>query len=105
VGARSRSLVPREGAPAANLGAALERGDDLVQALTVAKYALCASQLDTAAAAVDAALAMARHSLTELADVAGSQSVLAASLVRRAPALRSGVTEAVEPPTGVRLTS
>jgi hypothetical protein len=99
-------MNPAEGAPATGFRHALERGDDLVQALTVAKYALWAGDLDKTVAAVDAALEMARHALTELTEAAGNQSVLAASLVRRAPALGpapSGPTEGAA--EDVRLTS
>jgi hypothetical protein len=46
--------------------AALEREDDLVQQLVVAKYALSISRTGEAMDAVDSALSLARQSLSEL---------------------------------------
>jgi 3-oxoacyl-ACP reductase-like protein len=91
---------------AADFRGALERGDDLVQALTVAKYALHAHDLARAADSIDTALAMARRALTDLVETAGSQSVLAASLVRRTSALDPTPTgPADEGSNSIRLTS
>jgi hypothetical protein len=68
---------------------ALERGDDLVQTLTIAKYALCLGDVERAMAALDTALASSREAITEMTEVLGTRSILATSLVRSAPALTS----------------
>jgi hypothetical protein len=49
--------------------AALESGDELVQHLCIAKYALAAGDTDRAIAAVDAALEISRRSLSDLLDI------------------------------------
>jgi hypothetical protein len=80
--------------PAADRSAfqrALERGDDLVQTLTVAKYALCAGDVERAMVALDTALATSRAALTEMTTALSDQPMLAATLVRTAPALARAV--------------
>jgi hypothetical protein len=52
---------------------AMERQDDVVQALVVATYALELGDLDRAKAAVSSALDQSRTLLTELAERSGSQ--------------------------------
>jgi hypothetical protein len=46
--------------------AALERGDEVVQQLSIAKYALTVGDTERAMLAIDAALATSRRSLTDL---------------------------------------
>jgi hypothetical protein len=74
-------------------GVALERGDDLVQQLAIAKYALVAGDTEQAMGAIDAALTTSRESLTELAD----PSVLAAHAGHAGAFVRSAATGAVPP--------
>jgi hypothetical protein len=49
--------------------AALERQDDVVQQLAVAKYALTVGDIERAMAAIDAALGTARRTLSDLLDM------------------------------------
>lgn len=51
---------------------ALRREDEVVQQLAVAKYALTIADMERAMAAIDAALVMARRSLTQLLGVVGT---------------------------------
>jgi hypothetical protein len=64
--------------------AALESGDDVVQQLCIAKYALAAGDTERAISAVDAALEMSRHSLSDLLGNANSPDAVshAGTLVR-----------------------
>lgn len=66
---------------------ALELGDDLVQMLTVAKLALEVGDTVQAAGALDAALSIARHTMTELSEalltVEGSETMLGVALRSR----------------------
>lgn len=48
---------------------AMELGDEVVQQLAVAKYALSVADVPRAISAIDAALGIARHSLSSLLDV------------------------------------
>jgi hypothetical protein len=59
----------------------LEREDDVVQHLTVAKFALALGDVATADAAVDAALSNSRRTMTDMADTAG-MSPRAGKLIR-----------------------
>lgn len=52
-------------------GAALERGDEIVQQLSIAKYALAVGDTEQAMDAIDAALTTSRGSLSELAGTNG----------------------------------
>jgi hypothetical protein len=67
-----RDSVDLGGAELANLHldrdrrAALEDGDEVVQQLCIAKYALAAGDTERAMSAVDTALALSRHSLSGL---------------------------------------
>jgi hypothetical protein len=63
----------------------LERGDDVVQQLTVAKFALALGDVAAADAAVDAALSHSRRALTDMVDTPGN-SDHAGKLVRTEPA-------------------
>jgi hypothetical protein len=66
---------------------AIESGDDLVQLLTVAKYALEAGDTAQAMRSLDAAIAAARHTMTELSDAVvaleGDQTILGLALRSR----------------------
>jgi hypothetical protein len=64
--------------------AALERGDDLVQHLAIAKYALSVGDTARAMTALDTALGIARHSLSELVSASGPAHApsYAGSLIR-----------------------
>jgi hypothetical protein len=53
--------------PAEANGSALERGDEIVQQLSIAKYALAVGDTEQAMDAIDAALTTSRGSLSELA--------------------------------------
>jgi hypothetical protein len=68
----------------------LETGDDLVQLLTVAKYALAAGETEQAERAVDAALSLSRKAITELSEATlvarGSQTMLGYALRSQAAA-------------------
>jgi hypothetical protein len=68
----------------ARQGAALERGDEIVQQLTIAKYALTVGDTEQAMDAIDAALTTSRGSLSELAGTTGPphSPTFAGSLVR-----------------------
>jgi hypothetical protein len=68
--------------------AELERGDEIVQQLSIAKYALAAGDTEQAMGAIDAALTTSRGSLSELAGAAGPlhNPTYAGSLVRSTPA-------------------
>jgi hypothetical protein len=52
----------------------LESGDDVVQLLCIAKYALTAGEPARAMYAIDAALEIARHSLSDLLVATGAPS-------------------------------
>ncbi|HEX3908610.1 MAG TPA: hypothetical protein VHW92_11840 [Mycobacteriales bacterium] len=69
----------------------LEREDDVVQHLTVAKFALAIGDVAAANAAVDAALSRSRRTITDMVDVPASTR-RAGKLVRTEPAAP------VEPP-------
>jgi hypothetical protein len=69
----------------------LEREDDVVQHLTVAKFALAIGDVDAANAAVDAALSRSRRTITDMVDVPSS-TLRAGRLVRTEP------SAPVEPP-------
>jgi hypothetical protein len=64
--------------------AALERGDEIVQQLTIAKYALTVGDTTQAMDAIDAALTTSRGSLSELAGTSGPphNQTYAGALVR-----------------------
>jgi hypothetical protein len=62
----------------------LERGDDVVQQLTAAKFALALGDVAAADAAVDAALTHSRRSLTDMVDTP-ERSDHAGKLVRTEP--------------------
>jgi hypothetical protein len=51
--------------------AALERGDELVQQLAIAKYALSIGQTERSMRALDLALTLARSALSDLMDAVG----------------------------------
>jgi hypothetical protein len=72
--------------------AALERGDEVVQQLAIAKYALTIGDTERAMAAIDAALATSRRSLTDLLRTVRSahRPSLAGVLVRTIAAASSG---------------
>jgi hypothetical protein len=63
----------------------LERGDNVVQQLTAAKFALALGDVAAADAAVDAALSQSRRSLTDMIDTP-ELSDHAGKLVRTEPA-------------------
>jgi hypothetical protein len=63
----------------------LQREDDVVQHLTIAKFALAIGDVAAADAAVDAALTNSRRSLTDLVDLPES-AAHAGKLVRTEPA-------------------
>lgn len=69
----------------------LEREDDVVQHLTVAKFALAVGDVAAANAAVDAALRRSRRTITDMVDVPTSAR-RAGRLVRTEP------STPVEPP-------
>jgi hypothetical protein len=74
--------------------AALERGDDIVQQLSIAKYALAVGDTEQAMEAIDAALTTSRGSLTELAEVnAGADNPTYAGAFVRATAAGSSTPE------------
>ncbi len=60
-----------ESKPDIDSAVALERDDDLVQQLAIAKYALVAGDTEQAMGAIDAALTTSRESLTEHVGHAG----------------------------------
>jgi hypothetical protein len=62
----------------------LEREDDVVQHLTIAKFALAIGDVAAADAAVDAALSRSRRTITDMVDVPTS-SRRAGKLVRTEP--------------------
>jgi hypothetical protein len=62
----------------------LEREDDVVQHLTVAKFALAIGDVDAANAAVDAALSRSRRTITDIVGVPASTRQ-AGRLVRTEP--------------------
>jgi hypothetical protein len=62
----------------------LEREDDVVQHLTVAKFALAIGDVAAANAAVDAALSRSRRTITDMVDVPASTR-RAGKLVRTEP--------------------
>jgi hypothetical protein len=69
---------------------ALELGDDLVQTLTIAKYALCVGDTAQAMEAIDSALADARRAITELVEATtDAAEPLPGSVVRRTAASRN----------------
>jgi hypothetical protein len=63
----------------------LEREDDVVQHLTIAKFALAIGDVAAADAAVDAALSNSRRTITDMVDLA-NDSPRAGKLVRTEPA-------------------
>jgi hypothetical protein len=65
-------------------GTALDRGDEIVQQLTIAKYALTVGDTEQAMDAIDAALTTSRGTLSELAGANGPPHNLtfAGALVR-----------------------
>jgi hypothetical protein len=69
----------------------LEREDDVVQHLTIAKFALAIGDVAAADAAVDAALSRSRRTITDMVDVS-TASPKAGKLVRTEP------SAPVEPP-------
>jgi hypothetical protein len=73
-----------EGSVARRQQELLERGDDVVQQLTVAKFALALGDVAAADAAVDAALSHSRRHLTDLVD-SPEHSDHAGKLVRTEP--------------------
>jgi hypothetical protein len=64
--------------------AALERGDDIVQQLSIAKYALAVGDTEQAMEAIDAALTTSRGSLSDLAgaNASADNPTYAGALVR-----------------------
>jgi hypothetical protein len=86
-------------APGESLGRRkrLERGDDVVQHLTVAKYALAVGDVAAADAAVDAALSSSRRTLTDLVD-SPSSSPRAGTLVRTEPTCAATAEETPSDP-------
>ena len=70
---------------------ALDRSDDLVQQLAIAKYALVAGDTEQALGAIDAALTTSRESLTELAET----NVLSAHAGHAGAFVRSAATGSV----------
>lgn len=62
----------------------LEREDDVVQHLTVAKFALAIGDVAAADAAVDAALSCSRRTITDMVDVPAATG-RAGKLVRTEP--------------------
>jgi hypothetical protein len=81
----ARPAAPTDAAPAAT---ALERGDDLVQQLSIAKYALAVGDTAQAMDAIDAALSSSRGSLSKLAGTSRPphNPNYAGSLIRRTAA-------------------
>jgi hypothetical protein len=77
--------------PSDEPGAALERGDEIVQQLSIAKYALVVGDTEQAMGAIDAALSTSRGSLSELADASAAphHSTYAGALIRTTPAASS----------------
>ena len=69
----------------------LDRSDDLVQQLAIAKYALVAGDTEQALGAIDAALTTSRESLTELAET----NVLSAHAGHAGAFVRSAATGSV----------
>jgi hypothetical protein len=65
-----------------------DAGDDLVQHLAVAKYALTVGDAERAMASIDAALALSRATLDQLVSATGADAApsFAGSLVRDNPA-------------------
>jgi hypothetical protein len=84
-GTRRRRVQPES---AESNGSALERGDEIVQQLSIAKYALAAGDTEQAMDAIDAALTTSRGTLSELAvaNVAPHNPTYAGALVRTTPA-------------------
>ena len=70
----------------------LEREDDVVQHLTIAKFALAIGDVDAANAAVDAALSRSRRTITDMVD-GPSSTRQAGRLVRTEP------SSPVDPPS------
>lgn len=60
----------------------LARNDDVVQLLTIARYALETGDVERAAAAVDTALAASRRTISDLAREQAPEGSLAGQLVR-----------------------
>lgn len=77
---------------------AMEHSDEVVQQLAVAKYALSVGDQGRAMEALDAALSMARHSLSKLLDLVcpPQTATRAGALVRHAAA---GTAELPPPPS------
>lgn len=77
---------------------AMEFGDEVVQQLTIAKYALSVGDQGRAIEALDAALGIARHSLSKLLDLVCPPEAMtrAGALVRQTAA---GTTELPPSPT------
>jgi hypothetical protein len=66
-----QSRTARSDDPARSDDAALERGDEIVQQLSIAKYALAVGDTVQAMDAIDAALSTSRGSLSELTGTNG----------------------------------
>jgi hypothetical protein len=81
----NRSMRPQ---PAESSDSALERGDEIVQQLSIAKYALAVGDTEQAMDAIDAALTTSRGTLSELAVANGEplNPTYAGALVRTTPA-------------------
>jgi hypothetical protein len=77
---------------------ALDQGDEVVQQLAVAKYALSIGDTVRAMAAIDAALGTSRRTLTDLLNLLGppDNPSFAGVLVRRTPAQRQPPAEPYE---------
>jgi hypothetical protein len=63
----------------------MQHSDEVVQQLAVAKYALSVSDLPRATAAIDAALGMARRSLSNLLDIVSPTPTYDGSILRPEP--------------------
>jgi hypothetical protein len=87
--------------PSDDSGAALERGDEIVQQLSIAKYALVVGDTEQAMGAIDAALSTSRGSLSELADASAAphHSTYAGALVRTTPAASDSHSDGEPQPT------
>jgi hypothetical protein len=79
--------------------AELDRGDEIVQQLSIAKYALAVGDTEQAMDAIDAALTTSRGSLSDLAGADGPPDTptYAGTLVRATPA--ASTTPAEDEPT------
>jgi hypothetical protein len=86
--------------------AALESGDEVVQQLTIAKYALTVGDTARAMTAIDSALEVSRHSLTELLGTVRRPGMMgfAGALVRSMAAASNATSAAPNQRTGDRKT-